>query len=37
MVAIYVRWINAGKMKLLDIPVYWRDQVSKQLSGEGDS
>ncbi len=31
MVAIYVRWINAGKMTLGDVPEKWRDAVRERL------
>lgn len=31
MVAIYVRWINAGKMTLADVPEKWREEVRKEL------
>lgn len=31
MVAIYVRWINAGKMMLSDVPDKWRDAVREKL------
>lgn len=35
MIAIYVRWIKDGRMELSDVPVYWRDEVSKKLQEEG--
>ena len=31
MVAIYVRWIKAGRMTLDDVPTLWRDQVAAAL------
>lgn len=31
MVAIYVRWIKAGKMTLEDVPERWREAVQKAL------
>lgn len=31
MVAIYVRWINAGKMVLADVPEKWREAVREKL------
>ena len=31
MVAIYVRWINAGKMALADVPEKWRESVREKL------
>ena len=34
MVAIYVRWIKAGKMRLEDVPEKWRQEVKEQLSAE---
>lgn len=33
MVAIYVRWIKAGKMTLEDVPVRWHDEVAEALEG----
>lgn len=37
MVAIYVRWIMAGRMALDDVPARWRVQVAVALvdAGEG--
>ena len=32
MVAIYVRWIKAGKMVIEDVPKKWRDAVKAALS-----
>ena len=32
MVAIYVRWIKAGKMTLADVPEKWREEVEKSLA-----
>lgn len=32
MVAIYVRWIKAGKMTIDDVPSHWRDAVEDVLS-----
>lgn len=34
MVAIYVRWIQAGRMALSDVPEKWRDEVQKALEKE---
>lgn len=34
MVAIYVRWIRAGKMVLSDVPEKWREEVKKALEKE---
>ena len=31
MVAIYVRWIKAGKMTIEDVPAKWREAVEKAL------
>ena len=31
MVAIYVRWIQAGRMTIEDVPEKWRDEVRKAL------
>lgn len=31
MVAIYVRWIKAGKMTIEDVPEKWREDVRKAL------
>jgi hypothetical protein len=31
MVAIYVRWIQAGRMTLDDVPERWREEVRKAL------
>lgn len=28
MVAIYVRWIKSGKMKIEDVPERWREKVA---------
>lgn len=32
MVAIYVRWIQAGRMELNDVPARWRVQVLAELN-----
>ena len=32
MVAIYVRWIMAGRMALDDVPARWRAEVSAALA-----
>lgn len=32
MVAIYVRWIKAGRMTIEDVPEMWREAVSKALA-----
>lgn len=31
MVAIYVRWIKAGRMTLDDVPARWREAVQAAL------
>lgn len=31
MVALYVRWIRAGRMTLEDVPERWREAVRKAL------
>ena len=31
MVAIYVRWIQAGRMTLEDVPEKWRDEVAGKI------
>lgn len=31
MVAIYVRWIKAGRMTLDDVPEKWREEVRKAI------
>lgn len=33
MVAIYVRWIRAGRMTIEDVPEKWRGEVLKELNG----
>jgi hypothetical protein len=33
MVAIYVRWIKAGRMTIEDVPERWREEVRKALEG----
>ena len=33
MVAIYVRWIQAGRMTIEDVPEKWRDEVARKLGG----
>ena len=32
MVAIYVRWIKAGKITLEDVPAKWTEQVEERLN-----
>lgn len=32
MVAIYVRWIKAGRMTIEDVPIKWREEVRKTLN-----
>ena len=32
MVAIYVRWIKAGKITLEDVPAKWKEQVKEKLN-----
>lgn len=34
MVAIYVRWINAGRMTIDDVPERWREAVRVALGGD---
>lgn len=34
MVAIYVRWIKAGKMTLNEVPTKWRDAVAEAIGKE---
>lgn len=31
MVAIYLRWIQAGRMTLADVPEHWRADVEARL------
>jgi len=31
MIAIYVRWIKAGRMTIDDVPERWREAVRKAL------
>lgn len=31
MVAIYVRWIQAGRMIIDDVPIKWREDVHEAL------
>lgn len=33
MVAIYVRWVKAGKMRIEDVPAKWREQVREEVEG----
>ena len=35
MVAIYVRWIKAGRMLIDDVPQRWREEVREALEKEG--
>ena len=35
MVAIYVRWIKAGKMTIAEIPEKWREEVRAMLNADG--
>lgn len=32
MVAIYVRWILAGRMTIDDVPAKWREEVQQALA-----
>lgn len=32
MIAIYVRWIQAGRMTIDDVPERWREDVRKALN-----
>lgn len=34
MVAIYVRWIRAGRMVIEDVPEKWREEVRRALGAE---
>ena len=34
MVAIYVRWIQSGKMTLDEVPEKWREEVRAKLEGK---
>lgn len=34
MVAIYVRWIKAGRMTIDDVPAHWREDVETMLKKE---
>ena len=34
MVAIYVRWIRAGRMTIGQVPERWREAVAAALGGE---
>lgn len=31
MIAIYVRWIKAGRMQLSEVPEVWREKVQAAL------
>jgi hypothetical protein len=31
MVAIYIRWIKAGRMTIDEVPLKWREEVEKTL------
>lgn len=35
MAAIYIRWIQAGRMTIEDVPARWRELVREKLNGEG--
>lgn len=35
MIAIYARWIKAGRMQLSDVPEVWREKVREALKDEG--
>lgn len=35
MVAIYVRWIQAGRMTIEDVPERWKEQVKVMLDADG--
>ena len=37
MVAIYVRWIKAGKMTIDDVPERWREEGKTVLEGDADA
>ena len=32
MVAIYVKWIRAGRMTIEDVPIKWREDVRAALN-----
>lgn len=32
MAAIYVRWIQSGRMTLTDVPEHWRQEVAEKLA-----
>lgn len=32
MIAIYIRWIKAGKITLEDVPAKWKEQVEEKLN-----
>ena len=34
MVAIYVRWIKAGRITLEDVPEKWREAVRQKLAAK---
>lgn len=34
MVAIYARWIMAGRITLKDVPEMWREAVRQKLAAE---
>ena len=34
MVAIYVRWIKAGRMTIDQVPEHWRTEVEEKLKQE---
>ena len=34
MAAIYIRWIQAGRMTIEDVPARWRELVREKLNGE---
>ena len=35
MAAIYIRWIQAGRMTIEDVPARWRKLVREKLNDEG--
>lgn len=37
MVAIYVRWIKAGKLTIDDVPERWREEVKTVLKGDANA
>ena len=36
MIAIYIRWINEGRMTIEDVPARWREEVAKKLEEDDE-